>query len=77
VEDIMTVTRNMGTVDRLVRAVLGVVLIAALLSGVLSGTPGVLAGIVGAVFIVTAGVRFCPLYRLVGVSTCDKLLRTH
>ncbi|WP_138466343.1 DUF2892 domain-containing protein [Poseidonocella sp. HB161398] len=62
-------TANIGNVDRILRLALGAILV---LFGALGLTGGlqiasVLAGIV---LLATAGMRFCPLYRLLGVSTC-------
>jgi uncharacterized membrane protein YccC len=67
-------TFNVGTADRIVRLILGVALAAlALFSGLASFTEplwfwGALS--VSAILIVTAIVRFCPLYAPFGVSTC-------
>jgi len=61
--------RNEGTVDRVVRALAGVVaLIIAGLVGI-GSIGGVLLAVVGAVLVVTGAVGFCPLYRVLGVST--------
>jgi hypothetical protein len=62
-------TANVGTADRVVRVVLAVV---AAIVGVSVGAGSVLGLIllvVAAVLLVTAAVGFCPLYRLVGLST--------
>lgn len=65
---------NVGTPDRLVRVILGLALAAAAL---FSRLPlfteplwfwGALA--VAAILIVTAALRFCPLYTPFGISTC-------
>lgn len=61
--------RNEGTVDRVVRAVVGVVLLAAWVFGWLSGATAVVLGIVGAILVVTAAIGFCPLYALLGIRT--------
>lgn len=58
-------TANIGTVDRMLRIILGL----ALLSLVFIG-PQTPWGWVGLVPLATAGIRFCPLYRLIGVRTC-------
>lgn len=63
-------TVNEGTLDRTVRAVVGVVLVAAWLLGWLTGTLAVVLGIVGIVLLATAAVGFCPMYRLLGMNTC-------
>ena len=61
--------RNEGTVDRVVRALAGVVaLIIAGLVGI-GSIGGVLLAVVGAVLVVTGAVGFCPLYRVLGVNT--------
>lgn len=65
-------TKNMGTWDRLVRLVPAAALIALILGGRLVGTWAVIAGIVAAVLVLTATVAFCPLYRLLGLSTCPR-----
>jgi len=56
---------NESSLDRLIRVVLGL----ALLSLVVIG-PKTMWGLVGLVLIATGLVGFCPLYRLVGISTC-------
>lgn len=62
--------RNEGTVDRIVRVVLGVVLVAAWAFGWLAGTLAVVLGVVGIVLVATGAIGFCPLYRMLGMSTC-------
>ena len=65
---------NVGAADRILRIVIGALLIAApyLTSWAVWGNPIArwLIPIVGVVLIVTAIVRFCPLYRVLGVDTC-------
>lgn len=60
---------NEGTTDRAIRAVLGIVLLA-LAFLTLAGTLKIIALVLGAVMLITAAVGFCPLYRLMGVTTC-------
>jgi len=62
--------KNMGSVDRLVRAILGVALIAAYFLGWLSGTLAVIGLIVGIVMLATAAMGSCPPYGLLGINTC-------
>ncbi len=67
-------TRNLGGADRIIRAFVGLFLVIA----PLANTPPIwasstLAGasmIVGVVLLLTTYFQFCPLYRLLGVSTC-------
>ncbi len=58
-------TVNVGTLDRLLRFALGLVLISLVFVG-----PQTVWGWIGLVPLLTAVVRFCPLYRLIGVRTC-------
>ena len=70
----MIKTANVGKIDRGLRFIGGVVLIAAPLSSSISilYNPVLqwLLPLVGLVLILTAFFRFCPLYRLIGASTC-------
>ena len=56
---------NEGTLDRLIRIVIGVALLSLTVAG-----PKSMLGLIGVVPVVTGLVGFCPLYRLVGVRTC-------
>jgi ABC-type transport system involved in cytochrome c biogenesis permease component len=59
----------MGTIDRVIR-LLVVVLIAALyLGGQLSGTAAIVLGIVAVAFLVTSLLGWCPAYLPFGIST--------
>jgi Inner membrane protein YgaP-like, transmembrane domain len=58
---------NVGSVDRVVRVLIGLTLLSLLF--VLHGDARWL-GLIGVVPLATAAFRFCPLYRLVGLSTC-------
>lgn len=66
-------TTNVGTWDRFVRLIVGIALIVAPLINFMGmGGSSMLAYVlmaVGAILIVTAAVGFCPLYRIVGMST--------
>lgn len=62
--------RNESNLDRILRAVVGGALLVAWIAGALSGVWAVVLGLVGLVLVATALVGFCPLYRLLGVSTC-------
>lgn len=61
---------NESTLDRTIRVVLGVAaLIGAVVVGIAS-VPGVALAVVGAILTLTGAVGFCPLYRVLGISTC-------
>ncbi len=63
---------NVGKLDRIVRIVAGIVLAVLYFNGTLTGTLGVVLLVVGIVLILTALIKFCPLYRVIGMSSCRK-----
>lgn len=67
-------TKNIGNSDRILRIVLGLVLLALpFISGLAlfnSGIATAVAMIAGIVMLVTSAIRFCPLYRILGIQTC-------
>lgn len=64
-------TRNEGTLDRAIRGILGVILLALAFLAGLHGALYWIALVVGIVMLVTALTGFCPAYRLLGVNTCS------
>ncbi|HEX6246688.1 MAG TPA: DUF2892 domain-containing protein [Nocardioidaceae bacterium] len=62
-------TRNVGTVDRAVRTVLGLGAVVWAFSTGVTSPMGVALVVLAAVLLVTAAAGFCPLYRLLGIST--------
>ena len=65
---------NVGTVDRVVRLVLGVALIVVVLYGGLALFDGAVAKyiaiIVGLVLAITGLMKTCPIYSIFGIGTC-------
>jgi hypothetical protein len=62
-------TRNVGTIDRTLRSLLGL----ALLAWAITGWPATgmnWLGFMGIVPLLTAVFRVCPAYSLIGVNTC-------
>lgn len=68
-------TANVGTFDRAFRIALGLVLLAApFVSGMAifaSTTVTTVSVIVGIVMLVTSAMRFCPLYLIFGIRSCE------
>ena len=63
----MSFAKNIGQIDRVVRFALGALLILLVLTGAIG-----VWGYIGAILVVTAAVSFCPVYRLVGLKTCQE-----
>ncbi|AOW11561.1 hypothetical protein LPB72_22745 [Hydrogenophaga crassostreae] len=58
-------TKNIGSLDRILRAVIGLALIAATATGAIG-----IWGWIGVVPLVTALMGWCPPYAILGFSTC-------
>ena len=55
---------NIGKIDRIIRAVVGV---AAVAYGVMNGS--IIAGLIGGILLFTAAIGWCPPYALLGINT--------
>ena len=62
---------NEGKTDKMIRIVLGVILLGVALFS-LSGIAQIVAGVVGVIALVTGAVGFCGLYKILGISTLEK-----
>lgn len=62
--------KNMGGLDRMVRLVVAVVLIALSYFNIVEGTLALVFYAVSAIFILTSLISFCPLYTIFGIKTC-------
>lgn len=60
---------NVASWDRIVRVVLGILLLVLGLGGVVTGALGVVVDVLGFVFLATGLVGWCPLYALFKLST--------
>jgi len=64
--------KNMGSVDRIIRILLAVVVLVLYLTGQISGTAAIVLGIIAVIFVLTSAVGFCPLYAPLKLSTRKK-----
>ena len=63
-------TKNVGTIDRTIRAVAGIVLLAAYFLGVIQGALGVVGLVIGIGMLGSAAFGWCGPYVLLGINTC-------
>ncbi|MFX4227627.1 MAG: DUF2892 domain-containing protein [Porticoccaceae bacterium] len=56
---------NEGTLDRIIRVIVGLVLLSTVVIG-----PQSLVGLIGLIPLLTGVIGFCPLYKIFGLSTC-------
>ena len=68
----MKLQKNMGTLDRVVRFVIALLVAVLYFTGNISGLAATILGIVAFVFLITGIVSFCPLYVPFGLSTRKK-----
>jgi len=62
--------KNMGTIDRIARVILALVIVGLYFAGILSGTIAIVLLIFAGVFIITSLFSTCPLYLPFGIKTC-------
>lgn len=61
---------NMGTADKIIRLIIVAIFATLYFTGTVTGTLGFVLLALGGVFTLTSLIGFCPLYTLVGFSTC-------
>jgi len=54
--------QNLGTTDRIIRAVLAIILALLYFSGTVSGTLGIILLIFAGIILLTSLISFCPFY---------------
>ncbi len=64
--------KNMGGADRVIRIAVALVFFALIYLGKVEGVVAVVIGVLGAVFILTSLISWCPLYLPFGLATCKK-----
>ncbi len=62
--------KNMGSLDRIIRIVLAVIIGVLFWQDTISGALGYTLLAAASVFVITSFVSFCPLYALIGLDTC-------
>jgi hypothetical protein len=64
--------KNMGTIDKVIRILVAVLVVILYFTHVISGTLAIILLAVSAVFVLTSLLGFCPLYTLLGMNTNKK-----
>jgi uncharacterized membrane protein len=68
----MQMKKNMGTVDKVIRILVAVVVVVLFFTHVISGVLAIILLALSAIFVVTSLLSFCPLYLPFGLSTRKK-----
>lgn len=61
--------KNMGTIDRVVRVFLAIVVAVLYFGGLISGIVAIILGVFAVIFLLTSSVSFCPMYYPLKIST--------
>jgi len=64
--------KNLGTIDKVIRILIAVVIAVLFFTNVITGTVGIVLLIVAVVFVLTSLISFCPIYWPYGISTTKK-----
>ena len=68
----MNFTKNIGKTDKIARLVIAAIIIILDFAGILTATLSWVLSIVAIVLAATALIDFCPLYKVLGMSTKEK-----
>lgn len=63
---------NMGNIDKIIRIIIAVTIVALFLTHVISGTLGIILLVLAGIFVLTSFISFCPMYLPFGISTRKK-----
>ena len=61
--------RNMSNIDRLIRAIIAVLLVYLYIGGIVTGAFGIILVVLGVILLITSVLGFCPIYALLKFST--------
>ena len=64
--------QNMGLIDRIVRVLIAVAVVALYLTHQITGVAAIILGIIAVLFVITSVLGFCPTYYPFGISTKKK-----
>lgn len=62
--------KNMGTLDKSIRAIIAVVITILYATNTITGTLGIVLLALAIIFLLTSFISFCPLYAPFKISTC-------
>lgn len=62
--------KNVGNIDKLIRVAVSIILLVLFFTNTITGTLGIIGLIIAGVFTLTAIVGTCPVYSILGASTC-------
>jgi len=64
--------KNVGSIDKVIRIILAVLIVILALTHVISGTLAIVMLILAGILVLTTVISFCPIYLPFGISTTKK-----
>jgi hypothetical protein len=64
--------KNVGMIDRVVRIILGIILLAVFALNMVAAPWSYLVALIGLIALITGAIGTCPLYSVIGFSTLGK-----
>ena len=64
--------KNVGTIDKVIRILVAVVIAVLYFTHVISGTIGIILLVLAGIFVLTSLISFCPIWALLGIKTTKK-----
>ena len=64
--------KNVGTIDRAVRLIVGIALLAAFALNIVAAPLSYLVALIGLIALVTGAIGTCPAYSVIGITTIGK-----
>jgi hypothetical protein len=64
--------KNVGTIDKVIRILVAVVVVVLYFTNVISGTLAIILLALAAIFVLTSVFSFCPIWSIFGLSTTKK-----
>jgi hypothetical protein len=64
--------KNMGTVDKVIRILVAVVIAILFFTNIITGIVGIVLLVLAAIFVITSLISLCPLYLPFGINTGKK-----
>lgn len=64
--------KNMGAIDKVIRVIIAIAFSVLYFTGTVDGVLGYVLLALGAIFLLTSVISFCPLYAPFKITTCKK-----
>ena len=64
--------KNVGTIDRVIRIIVGIALLAAFMLNMVAAPLSYLVLLIGIIALVTGAIGTCPAYSVMGINTIGK-----